>query len=448
VILQEGRLRLTRLMGLWSTLVDPKIGVVREISEVALDEDDPSFFHYFSRSCDTSRFVPYKNFSHNGGASTDRYVAMAKAVGEAVERYCSAIFDCDELLLSTYRQLGHKAVHPDLFTLYTPEQLAAEDFPWQAFTEDSPAHWTEGVSLVTGEAVLVPAASVFIPYYYQRDREQTAHVMQPISTGLACGASFTEAAVSGLCEVIERDAFTITWQARLSRPRIRPETLPPIGKDILRRYEEVGIQVQLMDITTDIGVPTILSIALSDAVTSPALALAAATDPSRERALVKTLEELAHTRKYAKQVMDYMPPIEVDIPGGHPQVKDQKEHLRFYCPQESKAFAEFAWASEETRDFADVADLSSPDPGEQMQRVVRRLSAAGLEAIVCDLTSPDIRELGLRVVRCVAPGAHPMQMGYRNRALGNRRLYEVPRKLGLRGLEPGEPDNPYPHPFP
>lgn len=447
MILQEGRQRLSRLMGLWSTLVDPKVGVVREISEVALDEDDPDFFHYFSRSCDTSVFVPFKNFSHNGGAATDRYVAMAKAVGEAVERYCSAIFDRDDLPISTYRQLDRKAVHPDLFTIYSPGQFGREGFLWQPFTEDSPAHWTEGVSLVTGEPILVPAAAVYIPYFYHH-WEKTAYIMQPISTGLACGASFPEAVVSGLCEVIERDAFTITWQSRLSRPRIRPDTLPPVGRDLMRRFTEVGIQVQLMDITTDVGVPTLLSIALSDSETSPAVAVAAATDPSRERALVKTLEELAHTRKYSKQVMDYMPPIEVDIANGHPQVRDQKEHLRFYCPQESKAFAEFAWASEETRDFAEVADLSGGSPAELVNRVVRRLSAVGLEAIVCDLTSPDIRDLGLRVIRAVVPGAHPMQMGHINRALGNRRLYEVPRKLGLAGLEPGQPDNPYPHPFP
>jgi ribosomal protein S12 methylthiotransferase accessory factor len=46
------------------------------------------------------------------------------------------------------------------------------------------------------------------------------------------------------------------------------------------------------------------------------------------------------------------------------------------------------------------------------------------------------------------PGAHPLFMGYANRALGGNRLYSVPQKLGYRGLEPGRPDNPYPHPFP
>jgi ribosomal protein S12 methylthiotransferase accessory factor len=65
-----------------------------------------------------------------------------------------------------------------------------------------------------------------------------------------------------------------------------------------------------------------------------------------------------------------------------------------------------------------------------------------------DLTTPDIEELGLRVVRVVVPGAHPLYMGHINRALGVRRLYEVPQRLGYPGLVPGDADNPYPHPFP
>jgi len=46
------------------------------------------------------------------------------------------------------------------------------------------------------------------------------------------------------------------------------------------------------------------------------------------------------------------------------------------------------------------------------------------------------------------PGLHPLFMGHETRALGGRRLYSVPQRLGHAGLEPGQPDNPYPHPFP
>jgi ribosomal protein S12 methylthiotransferase accessory factor len=39
-------------------------------------------------------------------------------------------------------------------------------------------------------------------------------------------------------------------------------------------------------------------------------------------------------------------------------------------------------------------------------------------------------------------------MGHQNRALGGRRLAEMPAILGGSGLASAEGDNPYPHPFP
>jgi ribosomal protein S12 methylthiotransferase accessory factor len=238
------------------------------------------------------------------------------------------------------------------------------------------------------------------------------------------------------------------WQARMSRPRISTAGLPATADDALHRFDRAGLRVEIVDITTDIPFPTIFTVAIGDAPTSPAIAVAAATDASAERAVVKSLEELAHTRTFSRQLLEYTPPVEVDVAAGHPEVVDQKTHLRFYCPQEAKEFAEFAWASEEVRDFADVVDRSEGDPSVELSALVEELAVAGLDAVVVDLTTPDIASLGLFVVRAVVPGLHPLFMGHRNRALGSRRLYEVPQRLGHEGLEPGEQDNPYPHPFP
>jgi ribosomal protein S12 methylthiotransferase accessory factor len=68
--------------------------------------------------------------------------------------------------------------------------------------------------------------------------------------------------------------------------------------------------------------------------------------------------------------------------------------------------------------------------------------------VACDLTTPDIALLGLAVARVVVPGMNPLFMGHANRALGGKRLYTVPQLLGHPGLNPGDADNPYPHPFP
>ncbi|HZH13079.1 MAG TPA: YcaO-like family protein [Archangium sp.] len=444
---ESRRLRLDRLLGLWNHLVDPKVGVINEVYELPIDEDDPNFFHYLSTSCNTARFTPLQNFRNNGGVSTDRPTGIAKAMGEAVERYCSAIFDYGDLLLAPYRELRQKATAPDAFALYLPEQHRRGNLPWAPFTEDSRVCWARGRSLCSGDEVLVPAAMVYVPYHYVTSRGDAA-IVQPISTGLASGCSFEEAALSGLCEVVERDAFTLTWQARLSAPRIDPLTLPPSGQDLLRRYAEVGLEVQLLDITLDIRFPTVMSIALGESPASPAVAVAAATDPSAEVALIKSLEELAHTRKFAKQLMEYTPPVPVELEQGHPHVEDQKHHLRLYCPQESKPFISFAWASPELRRFPDVVDHGHLRPDEALKALVREVGQAGMDVIVCDLTTPDIAALGLHVVRVVVPGMNPLFMGHKNRALGGRRLYEVPQRFGHRGIERGHPDNPYPHPFP
>ena len=324
------RNELDKILGLWDLLVDPTIGIVRSVDEGPIDNDDPEFFHYYSKSCNTARFSLATNFSENGGVSTNRYIAIAKALGEAVERYCAAIYDLDALPMARYRDMSVKAVHPSCMTIYREDQFKQSGFPWEPFTEDSLVHWTPGLSLVSGEEIWVPAAAVYIPFPYGRS-PGVARILQPISSGLACGCSFEDAAISGLSEAVERDAFTITWQAGLSRPRISVASLPNAPTDLVGRFNSVGIDVELMNITTDIGVPTVLTFALSHATTSPALAVAAATDASPERAVIKSLEERLHTRRYSKQLR-IPPPPDVRAHEGHPERQDQSDHVRFYWP--------------------------------------------------------------------------------------------------------------------
>lgn len=435
----------SRLLEVWDDLVDPRVGIVQSVTALALEADEPNFFHYLSTASDTRSFGALGNYRNNGGVSTERNRALAKAAGEAVERYCSALFVADELPLGRHRDLDLPAPPPERYALYVEEQFSEPGFPWAPFTPDSMVRWVEARALVGDEPRLVPAPMTYVPYHYSPDE---APIAEPISTGLAAGGSFADAALNGLCEAIERDAFTITWQARQSAPRVSRSTLPDAALDLLERYEAVGLSVEVMDITSDLGVPTLLTVALGNADSSPAVAVAAATDPSPLVALVKSLEELAHTRKYARQVMDFMPPVAVDVAAGHPDVRDQYAHLRFYCPQEAKEFARFLWAGPEERDFGALADFAAPDAAQSLARLVARLDAAGYEAVACDLTTPDVASLGLSVVRVIVPGLHPLFMGHQNRARGGRRLYEVPGRLGRTGLAPGAPDNPYPHPFP
>lgn len=439
---------LQRLLGVWDYLVDSKVGIISEIKELPTEEDDPRFVHYLSRAADTSAFSRLRNFAANGGVSTNRRVAVAKALGEGIERYCSAIFSYHDLTFASFTELRQPATHPESFALYHPRQFEDSSFCWRPFTADTRVAWIPATSLRTGEQVFVPAAMVYAPYQYVKDGPD-APIVQPISTGLACGCSFHETAISALCEVAERDAFMLMWQLRLSRPLIEPATLPPVCRDLLQRFRSVGIDVHLVDITTDVEIPTIVSVGLSPATNSPALAIAAASDPAPAAAVTKSLEELAHTRKYAKQIMRHTPPVTCDVARGHPDVTDQRQHLRFYCPQPARALAEFVWSSSERRAFSDIVDRTcGTTRAAELASIVESFLRLGFEPVLCDLTTPDIRDLGLYVMRAVVPGMQPLFMGYRNRALGGKRLHAVAQTQGCRAHEGCIEDNPYPHPFP
>lgn len=426
------------ILDLWPDLVDPRTGIVREVKELFVDDDEPGFVHYLSFASDTAAFGFLPNFGNNGGVGANARSAIAKALGEAVERYCSALFRYDDLEWATYAELAASATHPETFALYSPAQHDVPGFPWQPFTADCRVAWVPGRSLVTGADLMVPAAFTYVPYHFQRDRGDTP-ITQPISTGLACGGSFEDAALSALCEVVERDAFTLTWQALQRHPRIDDTDLPADLADLVHRYQAVGLVVHLVDMTSDVGCATVLSVAEGFAETSPAIAVAAATHPDPAVAARKSLEELAHTRKYAAQVMDYLPPVPVDVERGHPGVDGQRAHLRFYCPQGAKDAASFLWADERCVRLEDVRRT-----GGDLRSLVAAVAAIGEDVVVVDLTSADVADLGLRVVRVVVPGFHPLQMGHANRCLGGRRL---PEALLAAGREPDR-DNPYPHPFP
>src|SRR5438067_523325 len=81
-------------------LVDEKVGIINVVQEVRRFPGAPNFFHYAAEACNTRAFTKQTNFAITGGASVDRDRAIAKAAGEAIERYCSAIYDVESLPLS------------------------------------------------------------------------------------------------------------------------------------------------------------------------------------------------------------------------------------------------------------------------------------------------------------------------------------------------------------
>ncbi|HEX3763068.1 MAG TPA: YcaO-like family protein, partial [Kofleriaceae bacterium] len=149
-------------------LFDERVGIIGRVVDVDRMPGAPDFFHVAAEACNTRAFTRQVNFRAAGGASADRDRAIAKALGEATERYCSAIYDIESLPLATAAAAPFACVAPSEFALYSTAQLASDGFPWVEFTERTPVRWTPAEDVLTGEVRHVPAAMVYMPYiYYQ-----------------------------------------------------------------------------------------------------------------------------------------------------------------------------------------------------------------------------------------------------------------------------------------
>ena len=439
------RQRFRRLSDVLGVLVDDRVGIVRRVVESPRQAGAPDFFHYYAQASNTSAFCQQENFPNTGGASAIREVAIGKAVGEAVERYCSAIFDVEEFPLTAFEDASFACVSPEEFSLYAAHQTRLLDFPWVPFNSSTKVRWAPAIDLMAGSQCYVPAGMVYVPYYYYIESGDNP-IVQPMSTGLACHCSLAEAAISAICEVIERDAFTITWQAMLSMPKINLESLSEANLDLVHRFEQDRCSVTLLNITLDNCVPTILGILSGRSPELPSLVFAASSEASPESAVRKTLEELAHTRRYAKQIKDHFPPV--DPNNDYASVTDQVSHLNLYSRHENAHLADFLFSSDELIDFSDIEALSSSDVEQTLDAILVRIQSTGHRVLLANLTTPDVGEIGLSVVRAIIPGYHPLFVGHRIRALGGERLWSVPQRLGYIGISRESGDNPHPHGYP
>ena len=426
-------------------LFDPRVGIINVVQEIERNAGEPNFFHFSAHACNVRAFSRQQNFSWGSGAAIQRDRALAKAVGEVVERYCSALFKVEELPLTSYEEAAFPCTVPDDFALFSVEQYNSEGFPYLPFRRDTPVRWVPALNAVTGQIQYVPAAFVYVPYYFYQGTGD-APIAQPISTGLACYSGITEAAVSAISEVIERDAFMITWQARLARPHILLETLSQANRELVTRFERAGYSTYLLNITTNIGIPTFLAVLRGNFPDTVPFVVAAATSVDPEVAARKSLEEVELTRSYFLHIIKEKPRLEPDPTFAN--IIDQESHLNYWCDWSHRPFADFLTSSEETIEFGAIKNLATGQAKEDLAVLIEKVAAIGHQVLLADLTTPDVREVGLAVVRAIIPGFHPLVAGYRFRALGGSRLWTVPEKLGYPGITTQEGDNPYPHPYP
>jgi ribosomal protein S12 methylthiotransferase accessory factor len=410
------------------SLVSPFVGVVRGIQDVLAGPDDVRLATAWCESAFPHTLV-------GGGSGPTRDDARAAAIGEAMERYSACIVDPEALVVASARELGSRAVDPARFALYSESQYRAAGFPYVRFDRDTRLAWIEGVSLPGREPAWLPAQLVHLAGHASEPR-----ICRTTSSGLACHPSAGEATVAALLELLERDAFMITWKARIAWPLLDWRGHAGIAAFERAFLRPTGLDWRAIDLSAFWDLPIVAAVVRD----GDAVGVGAAAAVSVERAVTKALDEAARVRTWASALRSEgheAPPAD--------DIEEFDDHVRFYADPRNTPRIRFLDGSGRRRRVESVPAIRGATVDARIDTICRRLARRRITAYAVDVTAPDVREAGLTVVRAIAPELCALDVEHRARLLGGKRLYEEPQRLGVRDRLLTEADvNPDPHPFP
>ncbi len=237
------------------------------------------------------------------GKGLDRIEAKVGALMEAVERQTvlrarlPMIVGSVDALRKEHRVLDPREVLLKLL----PDYSDAREYSW-----------VSGHDLVSQGEVLVPAA---LAGYFWENLLPGPFVKISFTNGLASGNVKEEAICQALCELIERDAWTLAdigahQIPRIYRRLIDPETadvgdddfemfqgLELDGDPVMELFARVGLKPVVHDITSDIGIPTVLAAVLDEAFPDlPMIHAGLGTHLDARVAVRRALTEAAQSR--------------------------------------------------------------------------------------------------------------------------------------------------------
>ena len=139
------------------------------------------------------------SYTHSGKGLTPEHSRLS-CIMEAIERYSAGCHSLkDRVKIATYEELGQEALDPRAF--FRP--------PGVEFSPEQPLTWYRGIDLIKNEMISVPVDFILLDIpdsAYPFAGFETKRLGFFFSNGLSAGANLEEALISGICEVVERDA--------------------------------------------------------------------------------------------------------------------------------------------------------------------------------------------------------------------------------------------------
>ena len=363
-----------------------------------------------------------------GGFARTRDGALSAAIAESLERYAASMA---RLPLKKGADLAPaQRLDASAFALYAGEQQRVPGFAWPV-VDPARAWYAPVYALDDNREVWVPEELVGLGSYHP------PATVPSTSTGLAAHPDPLMALLRGAEELLERDAFTVTWLSSLGG---RTLALPPsYGAPVAARGGEV-YAFELTQAWNPHAVVAVAGFLPQRGLRRYSLGCACCADHAQ--ALEKAYLEWLQGTVFAGYYRNEHPTLRFDHPS---EVRDFQQHGVYYTLRPDE-WARVPLVHKRTPPRSlPVAGASSP-PAAQLASLRRALGKAGVRLFYRDLTLPDVADAGLKVVRVLSPELSLLHGDEQAPFLGGRtrdvrwRYPEIdPREVAF--------PNPLPHPL-
>lgn len=391
-----------------------------------------------------------KYFGHNG-IGVDFFSekhALEKALGEAVERHAITHFLPEQRRsrLASYSEIGDNAINIFSLAGLSEEARKRKHSKWNLFFDrESPFTWVLGKSLTRKKKIWIPLQLVSFAHKAAHERKESL-LLPPITTGAAAHPSLTTALINGLLEIIERDAFMITWVNALSpiiidKKSVENEQL----QEIFLKFQRYDIEAFFLYLPSDLPFHTILAVLIDHSSVGSAVSIGAKTSFEINTSLLGAATEACSVQLAVR---------------GMRENKKKTGEPSLFRPNELTHETRMLWWAEKER----IADISFLLKGpikkisdlpkyptdltgdEKLRYIIDALNKKNLEAAYVEILNTDLsKKIGFSAVMTLIPGIQPLHLDESLPLFEGKRMETIP---ALFGFSHPIKKNSTPHPFP
>ena len=356
--------------------------------------------------------------SFGQGFDIDITNAKVKAVGELLERLC--LYNSDkEFLVSRFTESKKSFADPTSFFCYSAEQTPNSEVVLNEIRSGL-YRWWPATNLTTGREEFIPAQMVFLSDIFN---DEVPIRRERISTGAALGPIDTEHAFSGgFMESIERDACISTYLKKRIPNKITnlPDSLSEL-KDYLLRYQ---LEPHIFDVTTDLGIPTVLVVTLDRTGIGDAVQLGSKASTNYEDAIRSAILESIQCRRAGRIMKHISAPNK--LPADDEIISLEKRFI-YWSPVERINDLDFLVKSNKLIDYNDLLDNELT-----LEQAIDSVKSRGFNIYVADITLDKIREQGFEALKVVIPELHPLYLNEQAKSLYSVHHGTIKEEEGLK----------------